>query len=231
MNPKDLVGAKKAPLRLVPPAAIIGMADGLSVGAVKYGAFNWRQQPIENVTYVEAAIRHLFAYLDGEEFSDDSEQYVGHPVHHIDHALAGLGILRDALASGELVEARGPSGPAASLLRAMDRSVSPAAAPAPEGRVESVTVTPWYSHGQPDPCPICDSGDIMSVDLVEALERTETAANPKTYEVVAEGWGTGDGPVTAFVDYRGSWPPDTRVAGRLTCCGQTEHPLECPQWR
>lgn len=33
------------------------------------------------------------------------------------------------------------------------------------------------------------------------------------------------------VDYRGEWPPDTRVDGRLTCCGANEHPLDCPQYR
>jgi dATP/dGTP diphosphohydrolase len=35
----------------------------------------------------------------------------------------------------------------------------------------------------------------------------------------------------ADVQNRGDWPPDTRVGGYLTCCGQTEHPLDCPQWR
>lgn len=33
------------------------------------------------------------------------------------------------------------------------------------------------------------------------------------------------------VESRGEWPADTRVDGRLTCCGATEHTLECPQWR
>lgn len=33
------------------------------------------------------------------------------------------------------------------------------------------------------------------------------------------------------VENRGEWPPDTRVSGRLTCCGQSEHPITCPQWR
>jgi hypothetical protein len=33
------------------------------------------------------------------------------------------------------------------------------------------------------------------------------------------------------IEYRGEWPPDTRVGGLLTCCGQSEHVLTCPQWR
>lgn len=123
MNPKDLVGSKKAPLHLVPPAAVIGMADGLSVGGIKYGPGNWRAQPIENMTYVAASIRHLFAYMDGQDYSEDSAEVVGHPVHHIDHALAGLGILRDAIASGTVIDTRLLPGPAAAILREMDHSV------------------------------------------------------------------------------------------------------------
>lgn len=53
---------------------------------------------------------------------------------------------------------------------------------------------------------------------------------PIAHEVVSEEWGTGDGPVVD-VTHRGDWPPDTRVNGLLTCCGQGEHPLTCPQWR
>jgi len=60
------------------------------------------------------------------------------------------------------------------------------------------------------------------------------------HEVVSEEWGRGDGIVYHVgldlgagpdVTMRGVWPPDTRVAGRLTCCGQSEHPLECPFYR
>ena len=47
-------------------------------------------------------------------------------------------------------------------------------------------------------------------------------------EPIEEPWGAGDG---AVVEYRGEWPPDTRVGGLLTCCGQSEHAIDCPQWR
>lgn len=183
MNPKDLIGAKKAQLRLVPPAAVIGMASGLSVGAVKYGPFNWRAQPIENVTYVEAAFRHLFAYLDGEETAKDTVEFVGYEVHHIDAALAGLGILRDAIASGKVVDVRAPAGPAPELLKEFDRSVKP----------KPIDIT----------------------DIVESM-RPRYVDEPHAL---------------AEVEYRGEWPPDTRVDGRLTCCGATSHTLTCPQYR
>lgn len=60
----------------------------------------------------------------------------------------------------------------------------------------------------------------------------------------AEAWGDGDGLVYGMardgwdgyggivhLENRGDWPPDTRVAGLLTCCGQTEHNIACPQYR
>jgi hypothetical protein len=37
-------------------------------------------------------------------------------------------------------------------------------------------------------------------------------------------------PLVTF-DNRGEWPPDTRVNGLLTCCGQSEHPITCSQYR
>lgn len=60
------------------------------------------------------------------------------------------------------------------------------------------------------------------------------------HEVVSEEWGQGEGDIYALVGdrftvatvaSRGEWPPDTRVGGLLTCCGQSEHPVDCPQWR
>ena len=43
----------------------------------------------------------------------------------------------------------------------------------------------------------------------------------------------GDVPVdgSLSLENRGEWPPDTRVGPYLTCCGATEHTLDCPQFR
>lgn len=127
MNPKDLVGAKKAPLRYVPPALMLAAARAMENGAIKYGPFNWREQPVEVVTYVEAVLRHLFAFLDGQDLAEDS----GLP--HIDHAIAGLGIIADARALGTLIDNRFTAGPAADILRALDQSVPPVPSAIPDG--------------------------------------------------------------------------------------------------
>lgn len=120
MNPKDLVGAKKAPLRYVPHALTIGASEAMFIGQGKYGPFNWREQPVSLMTYVEAMQRHLAAYVDGQDLAEDTG------VHHIKHVAASCAILLDALGiPGGLLDDRPTPGPAADLLRELDRSVAP----------------------------------------------------------------------------------------------------------
>lgn len=197
-NPKDLVGASKAPLRYVPPALMIEASGPMEDGAIKYGPFNWRQYPVEVVTYVEAAIRHLFAFLDGQDNAEDS----GHS--HIGHAIAGLGIVADSKALGTLIDNRFTAGPAADMLRARDKS-----------------------HGKPGP-------EATTITR-EALEGLVAQVPGLTID-----WNGGDPVVTRdepmptltiVPEHRGEYPPDTRVNGLLTCCGQSEHVIDCPQWR
>ena len=116
MNPKDLVGAKKAPLRYVPPALNIAVSQVMEHGASKYGPFNWREQPVSAMTYIEAIFRHLYAWMDGQNSAEDSG------LSHLAHAAAGLGILIDAEFNGSLLDDRATPGPAADMLRALDKS-------------------------------------------------------------------------------------------------------------
>jgi hypothetical protein len=100
-NPKTLTGALKVPVfTVVPPASIIGEAEAMRYGAFEapridgskgYGPFNWRDQKIEAMTYIDANQRHIMAWVDGEELAPDSL------VHHLKHAKASLGILIDAI--------------------------------------------------------------------------------------------------------------------------------------
>lgn len=111
-NPKQAYGDKKVPLHLVPGAASAYIAMGLKDGARKYGAFNWRETNIETMTYVGATLRHLSAFVDGEDIDPES----GNP--HLAHAMASLAILVDALESGCAVDNRPATGPAAKTLEA-----------------------------------------------------------------------------------------------------------------
>jgi len=115
MNPKDSVGAKKAPTRYVPQALVLEVAPVMANGAAKYGPFNWREQPVSAVTYAEAIQRHLSAWLDGQDNAEDSG------LNHIAHIAASCGILLDAAANDSLLDDRVP-GPAANILRRLDKS-------------------------------------------------------------------------------------------------------------
>lgn len=93
-NPKQAAGDAKDPLGLVPRSVLHHMARVLRNGAAKYGPWNWRDKPIETLTYVHATMRHLTAYGDGEDTDPES----GLP--HLAHALASLAVLVDGIEHG-----------------------------------------------------------------------------------------------------------------------------------
>lgn len=110
-NPKDLLGIKKVQLNLVPASSIIYQALAMEDGSRKYGSFNWRSNKVIASIYVAAAMRHLLAWNDErEELAADS----GKP--HLGHALACIGIIVDALETGNLVDDRPLPGAAAKLI-------------------------------------------------------------------------------------------------------------------
>ena len=112
-NPKQRYGDLKSAVQLVPPALIIHAAAATKEGAQKYGPYNWRVTKVEAMTYIGAMLRHLYAWLDGEE--TDPESITGK--HHLDGVAASLGILLDALDGGFLIDNRPNKGPAPKLLR------------------------------------------------------------------------------------------------------------------
>ena len=110
-NPKDLLGIKKVSLTLVPPSSIIYQALAMEDGARKYGPYNWREKKVRTSIYIDAALRHIQSYFDGEELAEDSQK------PHLGHALACLGIIIDAATSGNLIDDRPKAGVASSLLK------------------------------------------------------------------------------------------------------------------
>ena len=110
MNPKDAIGLTKSPLRLVPPALVIETAVAMANGAEKYGPYNWRETGVNLSVYLEALLRHVYAYMDGEESAEDSG------VKHLAHAAACLAIIFDAESVGKLIDDRPTPGQAARLM-------------------------------------------------------------------------------------------------------------------
>jgi hypothetical protein len=109
-NPKDILGMKKPPLRLIPPAGLLHVAKVMGLGATKYGPFNWRDKDVRRSIYLEAAMRHILSDLDGEEIDPES----GQP--HAAHAASCMLILMDAKATGNLVDDRPKPGATARLI-------------------------------------------------------------------------------------------------------------------
>lgn len=117
-NPKDRVGAGKPPLHLIPPAAEILEAIVMGLGARKYGEFNWRTSKIRATIYIAATKRHLAQWLDGQDDDPESD------VSHLAHARACLGVLLDAIATGNFIDDRPAAGPAAELIQKHTKTVS-----------------------------------------------------------------------------------------------------------
>lgn len=114
-NPKDLLGAKKVSLNLVPASSLIYQALAMEDGAKKYGPYNWRANKVIASIYIAAAMRHLQAWHDGEEVAEDSQK------PHLAHALACLGIIVDAKETGNLVDDRPLPGAASKLIKEWEK--------------------------------------------------------------------------------------------------------------
>jgi len=68
----------KPRMGLLPFKALREVAQVLTFGAAKYRANNW--QKIEHSRYIDALLRHIGAYLDGEDLDPESG------LHHLAHA-------------------------------------------------------------------------------------------------------------------------------------------------
>jgi hypothetical protein len=99
-NPKQAFGDKKPSLSYVPLSAVLAMMEALYDGALKYGPHNWRENPVEAMTYVEAARRHIELWKVGEEITRDTE------VKNLGAVMACCVILIDAQAHGTLIDNR-----------------------------------------------------------------------------------------------------------------------------
>lgn len=121
-NPKQRYGDMKRRVDLVPPALTLGAARAFAEGARKYGAFNWRVRAVEAMTYVGATLRHMQAYLDGENIDPESQD----GKLHLEGAAACIGILLDCTYAGTLIDNRPSKGPAPQLTRAPGFEEKPA---------------------------------------------------------------------------------------------------------
>ena len=100
MNPKDKIGRTKPSVSFVPTQPLRDLMEVMRHGAEKYGRFNWRSATVNHSVYTDAAVRHLFALMEGE----DTDPGSGLP--HEAHIMAGMTILLDAKQTGNLHDDR-----------------------------------------------------------------------------------------------------------------------------
>lgn len=103
-NPKDALSVDKLPLHLWPLTATVEGTLAMLEGALKYGRSNFRVIGVRASVYVDAALRHLNAWIEGEDRARDSD------ISHLGHALACIAILVDAREAGKLVDDRNYQG-------------------------------------------------------------------------------------------------------------------------
>jgi len=102
-NPKDFVGASKAPLSTVSRRVMHELGLAMLEGECKYWRHNYRAAPVRAMIYLDALDRHLSAWIEGQDTDPDSG------LSHLVKAMACLAIMRDAQLYGSLIDDRPPA--------------------------------------------------------------------------------------------------------------------------
>ncbi len=76
--------SEKPKLHLLPPKAITEVGKVLTFGAAKYDPENWKKVPDLQNRYTSAALRHIFAHMEGEELDPETD------LSHLAHAMCCL---------------------------------------------------------------------------------------------------------------------------------------------
>lgn len=107
-NPKAAAALGKPKFNAIPTSALRELGGAMHNGWEKYGIVNWRVsgQEVSASTYIDALLRHLHAWQEGERCSADTSHIFPEGVHHLGHAMACCAILIDAERYGRLIDDR-----------------------------------------------------------------------------------------------------------------------------
>ena len=75
---------EKPKMYLLPPKALLEVSKVLTFGAAKYDEHNWKKLDNIQNRYSGAALRHIFAHIDGEEYDEETG------LDHLAHAICCL---------------------------------------------------------------------------------------------------------------------------------------------
>ena len=99
-NPKTVLGEAKPKISDMPTYPAIEMGRVFTMGAAKYGRFNWREKTVSSSVYYDAAWRHLSEWFDGCDMDQESQ------MHPLAHVMACCAIIMDAEKNGKLNDNR-----------------------------------------------------------------------------------------------------------------------------
>ena len=94
----------KAPLSMLPPAGLEGAARVFEFGAQKYGTYNF-MGGFAYTRLTSAALRHLFAWIWGQDKDEESGQ------SHLHHCICCLLMLCQIIEAGTGTDDRYKAGP------------------------------------------------------------------------------------------------------------------------
>jgi hypothetical protein len=113
-NPKDAIGASKAPLSTLEPQVVHEMALAMFEGECKYWRHNYIASRVRAMVYADAHDRHMSDWKSGQDIDPDS----GLP--HLMKAAACLHIIRAAEIHGSLIDDRPPANPDPEWMKKLD---------------------------------------------------------------------------------------------------------------
>lgn len=97
-NPKEAMSKGKRPdYSAIPETILVLLAAVFECGAIKYGRFNWRKDPIKLSAYKRAATGHQQSAYAGDWFDDETR------LQHLMHSIATQAIMVDAEIHGTLI--------------------------------------------------------------------------------------------------------------------------------
>ena len=101
-NPKDVIGARKAKMSVIPAGVLLDLGNALTEGMAKYGRHNYRAVGVRASVYYDAAMGHLMDWWEGQDIDAESG------LSHVTKAMASLTVLRDAMLQDMLHDDRPP---------------------------------------------------------------------------------------------------------------------------
>lgn len=91
---------RKVPFHELPFSVLAEMAVAFGEGAKEYGGHNWREDRVFASARYGAAMRHLCAWIEGEDLDPKSG------LSHLTKAMTSLAVLRDAQIQGTAIDDR-----------------------------------------------------------------------------------------------------------------------------